>query len=130
MTPEQTKSLAQTGESETLGFKSTTGTRREAVQTVCAMLNQSGGQVLFGVSPGGDVVGQQVSERTIEEISAEVQRIDPPAFPEIERIHVAGDLKVMEVRVSQGTTSFGTLRSPSNFPSNLGRGTRKLLAYE
>ena len=64
MTLEQTKSLAQTDESETLEFKSTTGTRREAAQTVCAMLNHSGGQVLFGVSPEGDVVGQQVNERT------------------------------------------------------------------
>ena len=43
MTPEQVTALAATGESETLEFKSTTGTRREAAQTVCAMLNQRGG---------------------------------------------------------------------------------------
>ena len=102
MTPEQVTALAATGESETLEFKSTTGTRREAAQTVCAMLNQRGGHVLFGVTPRGDVVGQQVSERTIEEVSAEIQRIDPPAFPSVERIHVAGDLEVVAVRVSQG----------------------------
>ena len=83
MTPEQITALAATGESETLEFKSTTGTRREAAQTVCAMLNQRGGHVLFGVTPTGDVAGQQVSERTIEEVSAEVQRIDPPAFPAV-----------------------------------------------
>ena len=33
---------------------------------MCAMLNQRGGHVLFGVTPTGDVSGQQVSERTIE----------------------------------------------------------------
>ena len=104
MTPEQTRTLAAAGESETLEFKSTTGTRREAVQTVCAMLNQRGGHVLFGVTPTGDVVGQHVSERTIEEVSAEIQRIDPPVFPEIERVQVAGDLEVVAVRVSQGST--------------------------
>ena len=73
MTPDQITALAATGESEVLEFKSTTGTRREALRTVCAMLNQRGGHVLFGVAPTGKVVGQQVSERTIEEMSAEIQ---------------------------------------------------------
>ena len=103
MTPEQLTALVATGESETLEFKSTTGTRREAASTVCAMLNQRGGHVLFGVTPRGDVIGQQVSERTIEEVSAEIQRIDPPAFPEIERLHVAEDREVIAVRVNQGS---------------------------
>ena len=103
MTLEQISALAVAGESETLEFKSTTGTRREAASTVCAMLNQRGGHVLFGVTPTGDVAGQQVSERTIEEVSAEVQRIDPPAFPEIGRVQTAGDLEVVAVRVSQGS---------------------------
>ena len=55
MTPDQITALAATGELETLEFKSTTGTRREAAQAVCAMLNQRGGHVLFGVTPTGDV---------------------------------------------------------------------------
>ena len=103
MTPEQLTALVATGESETLEFKSTTGTRREAASTVCAMLNQRGGHVLFGVTPRGDVIGQQVSERMIEEVSAEIQRINPPAFPEIERLHVAEDREVIAVRVNQGS---------------------------
>ena len=53
MTPDQIAGLAAAGESETLEFKSTTGTRREAASTVCAMLNQRGGHVLFGVKPEG-----------------------------------------------------------------------------
>ena len=73
-------SLAATGESETLEFKETTGARREAAMTVCAFLNQRGGQALFGVTQTGVVSGQQVSERTIEELSAELRQIDPPAF--------------------------------------------------
>ncbi len=101
MTPNQIRAAAARSESETLEFKHTTGTRREAAQTVCAMLNQRGGHVLFGVTPIGDVVGQQVSERTIEEVSAEIQRVDPPAFPEIERVQVAGGLEVIAVRVNQ-----------------------------
>ena len=94
MSADRIARLIAGGESETLEFKSTTGTRREATRTVCAMLNQQGGQVLCGVTPDGRMVDQQVSERTIEEISEGIARIDPPVFPTIERIP-------MTVRLSQ-----------------------------
>ena len=96
--------LAASSESETLEFKETTGKRREATMTVCAFLNQGGGRVLFGVTPKGVVAGQQVSERTIEEISAELQRIDPPAFPTVERVPVDGDREVIVVSTGQGAS--------------------------
>lgn len=41
--------LAEGGKSETLEFKETAGTRREANMTICAFLNQDGGQVLVGL---------------------------------------------------------------------------------
>lgn len=104
MTPDEIKTLVTSGESETLEFKATTGTRREAAATICAMLNQRGGYVLFGITPEGLVVGQDVSERTIEDVSAEIQRIDPPAFPEVERVQVSGDRQVIAVRVSPGSS--------------------------
>lgn len=78
-----------------LEFKETTGTRREAARTVCAFLNQRGGQVLFGVTQDGSMVGQQVSERTIKELSAELQQIDSPAFPTVERVRVDGECAVI-----------------------------------
>ena len=53
MTPTEIATLATSGESETLEFKKTTGTRREATMTICAFLNQGGGQVLFGVTRDG-----------------------------------------------------------------------------
>ena len=104
MTLEHITVLATAGESETLEFKETTGTRRKATMTVCAFLNQGGGQVLFGVTPAGVVTGQQVSERTIEELSAELQRIDPPAFPTVERIPVEGGHEVVVVSTGQGAS--------------------------
>ena len=103
MTPDQVTALVAKGESETLEFKRTTGTRREAARSLCAMLNQRGGHVLFGVTPEAQVLGQQVGERTIEEVSAELQRIDPPAFPAVERVQLARDREVVVVRVSQGS---------------------------
>ena len=102
MTPEQITRLIATGESETLEFKETTGTRRQAIQSLCAMLNHRGGRVLFGVTPEGSVRGQQVSDRTIEEVSAEIQRIEPPALPAVERIPVDTGREVLMVSVSQG----------------------------
>ena len=110
MTLDHITTLAATGESETLEFKETTGTRREAAMTVCAFLNQRGGQVLFGVTEDGIVAGQQVSERTIEELSAELQRVDPPAFPTVERIPVDGDREVIVVSIGQGASKPYTYR--------------------
>ena len=104
MTSERLAALVATHESQTLEFKSTTGERREAARTVCAMLNQRGGYVLFGVTPNGDMAGQQVSDRTIEGVSGEIQRIDPPSFPEIERVPIEGDREVVVVRVSRGSS--------------------------
>ena len=110
MTPEYIASLAASGESETLEFKATTGTRREAAMTVCAFLNQNGGQVLFGVTGAGVVAGQQVSERTIEELSAELGRIEPPAFPTVDRVPVGGGREVIVVNTSQGASRPYTYR--------------------
>ena len=110
MTTDHITALAASGESETLEFKETTGTRREATMTLCAFLNQRGGQVLFGVRPDRAAAGQQVSEHTIEELSAELQRIDPPAFPEIERVPVNGAREVIVVSTGQGTSRPYTYR--------------------
>ena len=94
--------LIAAGESETLELKKTTGERREAAKTVCAMLNNRGGIIFIGVTPEGVVTGQQVGERTIEDVSAEFQRIEPPAFPSIDRVPLAGGREVLVVRVNRG----------------------------
>ena len=104
MTLQQVTALAASGESETLEFKETTRTRREATRTVCAFLNQGGGKVLFGVTDTGAVVGQQVGKDTIKDLSAELQRIDPPAFPSIEQVPVDGGREVIVVSTGQGAS--------------------------
>src|SRR5215475_7804340 len=86
MTPDQIIAWAASGESETLELKRTTGERREATRTLCAMLNHRGGRVLFGVEEDGRVIGQQVSDHTIEEVAQELRTIDPPALPTIDRV--------------------------------------------
>ncbi len=102
MTRDQIVSWVEAGESETLEFKQTTGERREGAQSLCAMLNHRGGRVLYGVRRDGEVVGQQVADGTLEDLAAEIKRIDPPAFPSIDRVPVGGGREVVTVTTSQG----------------------------
>ena len=98
----QLRELAQSGESESLEFKATTGQRREAAKTICAMLNTRGGQVVFGVEPDGRVAGQQVGEQTTEDVSAELQEIEPPPLARIETVPIGDQRHVIVVSVHQG----------------------------
>lgn len=66
------------------------------------MLNQSGGRVIFGVSPQGVVKGQDVTDRTVEQVSEEIQRIEPQAPVSIKRIAIAGGKQVVMVQVGSG----------------------------
>ena len=70
--------LIKRGESEILEFKKSTGQRTSTAKTLCAMLNGSGGTVLFGITGKGDMVGQDVSEKTLRQLVQELGRIDPP----------------------------------------------------
>ena len=110
MTPEEARKMVAAGESETLELKKTTGERNEAAKAVCAMLNHRGGIVLFGATPEGTVEGQEVGNGTIERVSAEIQRVEPPAFPSVERHPVDGVREVILIRVSSGPTKPYTYR--------------------
>lgn len=96
------EALAAAGESETLELKRSTGQRGEGTRGLCAMVNHLGGRLLFGIEPDGRVVGQQVSDRTIEDVSQEIREIDPPVFPSVERIPIGNGLEVLAVTIGSG----------------------------
>ncbi len=100
MSLEQVTSWVQQGESEALEFKETTGERREGVRALCGMLNHRGGRVLFGVVKAGSIVGQHVSDRTLEEIAQELKEIDPPIFPTVDRIEIGDGREVIAISVA------------------------------
>ena len=79
ITPDDIARLANEGESEMLEFKSTTGSRVSAAQTLSAMLNGQGGRVLFGVRPDGRVVGQHVSDNTLQLVTQACREHSSPA---------------------------------------------------
>ena len=59
-------------ESETLEFKKTTGEVDKAMDNIASMLNKHGhGALYFGVSPSGDVTGQQISASSLDDVDKE-----------------------------------------------------------
>jgi ATP-dependent DNA helicase RecG len=102
MNLQQLKKLITAGESENLEFKNSTGQRTAAMKAVCGMLNGLGGFVLFGVTDKGELRGQDINANTMETISAELGRIDPPAFPDIETVTLENGKSVIALRVPGG----------------------------
>src|SRR5215212_9419888 len=89
VTIQELRDLVVQGESEQLEFKRSTGSLSDGIKTVCAMLNGSlPGFVLFGVNDRGDIVGQDVSARTREDVANELRKIEPPAFPNVETVRL------------------------------------------
>jgi ATP-dependent DNA helicase RecG len=66
------------------------------------MLNHRGGRVLFGVESDGRVLGQQVSDHTLEEVAQELRELEPPVFPTIDRVAVGSGREVVIVSVGAG----------------------------
>jgi ATP-dependent DNA helicase RecG len=99
---EELRRLVEKGENDRVEFKKSTGQRTSATKTVCAMLNGLGGFVLFGVTNVGDIIGQETSASTLENIAAELRRIEPPAFPDMQTITVKENKAVIALRVHGG----------------------------
>lgn len=72
-------------ESEQVEFKRSTGEHREAMESIASILNKHGSGVLyFGVRNDGEVMGQDVSDKTLRSISQEIgSKIEPRITPQI-----------------------------------------------
>lgn len=92
-------------ESETIEFKKSTAELKEAVISIVAMLNKHGrGEVYFGVSDDGKVVGQDIGRMTIKEVTqAVVDHIEPKVYPKVEARKIEGkDCIVVEAKGNNG----------------------------
>lgn len=108
MTFEELTQLNALGESEGLEFKKTTGQRTRAVEALCGMLNGEGGSVLFGVDNAGRVLGQEVSDSTLRELHAELRKIRPMPFPDVERVPLSNSSREVIVVTVPGRTGLYT----------------------
>lgn len=79
-------------ETETLEFKKSTGELKEAMHSICAILNKhQHGELYFGVKPDGTVVGQVVTEESLREVSQKIKNfIEPRIYPEISKVVLDG----------------------------------------
>ena len=99
MTLDEVRGLVEGGESPQVEFKRSTGQRSAAARTVCAMLNGTGGHVLFGVTDDGEIVGQEVSDSTRQDIARELSQIEPQVVLDPEIVPVEGDRAVVVISV-------------------------------
>ncbi len=57
-------------ETETIEFKKSTSELKEGMVSISSILNKHGvGTLYFGIKPNGDVIGQEVSESSLRDVS-------------------------------------------------------------
>lgn len=78
--------LTKQGESSTLEFKKSTAQLKSATESLCAFLNTYGGIVLTGVLQNGEIIGQDISDATQQEIANQMQKFEPHASVNISYI--------------------------------------------
>ncbi len=103
MTLAEIELLVSGGESEMLELKATTGQLDSAARTLCAFLNGHGGTVIIGVTSGGKIHGQDVSDGTQQGIAATLRKLEPPASVQLQLVRLPGtskDLIVLDARPS------------------------------
>ena len=100
MDRDELQRIVAAGEGETVEFKKSTAQLSHAGETICGFLNGRGGRVVVGVSPSGEIVGQQVSDRTQQQIAAMLQRFEPAPPVETQVIDLpGGDRKLIVIDV-------------------------------
>jgi ATP-dependent DNA helicase RecG len=88
---EKIMDLIRKGGSDIVEFKKTTGSLREAIETICAFANHRGGYLVFGVDDSGKVLGLQATDDTLKNIANAVKlNTDPGLYPSVEAIELEG----------------------------------------
>ena len=75
-------------ETETIEYKKTTSELKEGILSMVAILNKhNGGELYFGIRNDGTVVGQDISEKTLRDISQAISNhIEPHIYPDIKNV--------------------------------------------
>ena len=75
-------------ETEKVELKKSTSELKEAVISICAILNKSNlGKLYFGIKDNGEVIGQEIGKDTLRDIASEISRaIEPKIHPNIKKI--------------------------------------------
>ncbi len=86
-------------ETETVELKASTAQMSRALESLCAFANAHMGTVYFGISDDGQIVGQELSDKTIRKITTDIlSQIEPRLFPNIWVEEIKGK-KVLKVEI-------------------------------
>ena len=89
MTIDDIKKMIIGDETRTLELKKTTGELKDAMHSLCAMLNSDGGYVVIGIAPTSlRIVGQMVTDNTRQEIAREIRKLEPFVNMNVEYVDV------------------------------------------
>ncbi|HHV6060350.1 TPA: ATP-binding protein [Legionella pneumophila] len=102
MNIDQLEQLVKKGESDHLEFKISTSQLKSAFETACAFLNLKGGFVIFGVKNNGELVGQNVSDNTKQEIANEIRKIEPTVSIDIHYLHLNNEKQIIVLEIPAG----------------------------
>ena len=88
-------------ENETVEYKKSTGELKEGVISLSSMLNKHGiGTLYFGVNNKGEVVGQNISETTLRDVSKAIaENIKPQIYPIVQKVEL-DNKQVIKVEVN------------------------------
>ncbi|HEU5281045.1 MAG TPA: RNA-binding domain-containing protein [Gammaproteobacteria bacterium] len=98
----QITALSKQGESPTLEYKTSTTQLKPAFETLCAFLNKKGGILLIGVKNNGEIIGQDVTDNTRQDISREIKKIEPPIQIEVNYIKTKNGRFVIALEATHG----------------------------
>ena len=86
-------------ENEQIEFKKSTGELKEAIASIVAILNKHGsGDLYFGVRNDGAVVGQNITDHTLREVSQAIRtHIKPVIYPDVVKESI-DDRQVVHVK--------------------------------
>lgn len=88
-------------ELQNVEWKTSLSDLKAAVQCIAAFASTSGGTLVFGVDPSGEVTGVTIGRNTLENLANDIKRnTDPPQFPSITQ-ESEGGKSVVLVQVSK-----------------------------
>lgn len=79
-------------ENEVIEFKKTTGELKEGIISIVSILNKhQSGKLYFGIKDNGEIIGQDVSSKTIREVSKAIsENVEPKIYPAVNKIKLDG----------------------------------------
>lgn len=96
------RQLASGNEGADVEFKETTGQLNRGMETLCGMINGSGGVVVFGVSNKGKIIGQEISDKTTREIGEAINKFDPAVDIQPEYVRIEDSDKYLIIFQTDG----------------------------